>query len=56
MNCLHTKSKQKLNFKLSYSLLKEIGKSLCSSSSKYNNFVFLGDHNIEPTKGDVRDF
>ena len=36
--------------------LKEIGKSLHNYSSKYYNFILLGDLNSEPTELAVRDF
>ena len=36
--------------------LKEIGKNLDNYSSKYNNFIFLGDFNSEPTESTVRYF
>ena len=36
--------------------LKEIGKNLDNYSSKYDNFVFLGDLNSEPTESVVKDF
>ena len=36
--------------------LKEIDKSFCSSSSKYDNFIFLGDHSTEPTKSAIKEF
>ena len=36
--------------------LKEIGKNLDNYSSKYDNFILLGDLNSEPTKSAVRDF
>ena len=52
MTYLHTKSKQKsiLNY------LKEIDKNLSNSSSKYDNFIFLDDLNIESTESAIRDF
>ena len=37
-------------------IFKNIEKSLSNSSSKYDNFIFLGDLNIKPTKSTVRDF
>ena len=49
---LHIQSTQKLNFKH----LKEIGKNLDNYSSKYDNFILLGDLNSEPTESAVRDF
>ena len=36
--------------------LKEIGKNLDNYSSKYDNFILLGDLNSEPTESAVRDF
>ena len=36
--------------------LKEIGKNLDNYSSKYDNFILLGDFNSEPTESAVRDF
>ena len=36
--------------------LKEIGKNLDNYSSKYDNFIFLGDLNSEPTESPVKDF
>ena len=36
--------------------LKDIGKNLDNFSSKYDNFVLLGDLNSEPTESAVRDF
>ena len=36
--------------------LKEIGKILDNYSSKYDNFILLGDFNSEPTESAVRDF
>ena len=36
--------------------LKEIGKNLDNCSSKYDNFILLGDLNSEPTEPVVRDF
>ena len=36
--------------------LKEIGKHLGNYSSKYDNFILLGDLNSEPTESAVRDF
>ena len=36
--------------------LKEIGKNLHNYSSKYDNFILLGDLNSEPTETAVRDF
>ena len=36
--------------------LKEIGKNLDNYSSKYDNFILLGDLNSEPTESSVRDF
>ena len=36
--------------------LKEIGKNLDNYSSKYDNFIFLGDLNPEPAESPVRDF
>ena len=36
--------------------LKEIGKNWDNYSSKYDNFIFLGDLNSEPTQSVVRDF
>ena len=36
--------------------LKEIGKNLDNYSSKYGNFILLGDFNSEPTESAVRDF
>ena len=35
--------------------LKEIGKNLDNYSSKYDNFILLGDLNSEPTESVVRD-
>ena len=52
MTCLHTKSKEK--FILNY--LKEIDKSLSNSSSKYDNFIFLDDLNIESNKSAIMNF
>ena len=49
---LHKQCKQKLNFKPS----QIIGKNLDNSSSKYDNFIPLGDLNSEPTESAVRDF
>ena len=36
--------------------LKEIGKNLDNYSSKYGNFILLGDLNSEPTESAVKDF
>ena len=36
--------------------LKEIGKNLDNYSSKYDNFILLGDLNSEPIESAVRDF
>ena len=36
--------------------LKEIGKNLENYSSKYDNFILLGDLNSEPTESAVKDF
>ena len=36
--------------------LKAIAKNLDSQSSKYDNFIALGDFNVEPTKIAMRDF
>ena len=36
--------------------LKETDKNLCSSSSKYDNFIFLCGHNTETTESAIRDF
>ena len=36
--------------------LKEIGKNLDNYSSKYDNFILLGDLNSEPTESAVKDF
>ena len=36
--------------------LKEIGKNLDNHSSKYDNFIPLGDLNLEPTESAVRYF
>ena len=36
--------------------LKEIGKILDNYSSKYDNFILLGDFNLEPTESAVRGF
>ena len=36
--------------------LKEIGKNMDNYSSKYDNFILLGDLNSEPTESAVRDF
>ena len=36
--------------------LKEIGKNLDNYSSKYSNFVLLGDFNFRPTESAFRDF
>ena len=36
--------------------LKEMGKNLDNYSSKYDNFILLGDLNSEPTESAVRDF
>ena len=36
--------------------LKEISKNLDNYSSKYDNFILLGDLNSEPTESAVRDF
>ena len=36
--------------------LKEIGKNLDNYSSKYDNFILLGDINSEPTESAVKDF
>ena len=36
--------------------LKEIGKNVDNYSSKFDNFIFLGDLNSEPTESAVRDF
>ena len=36
--------------------LKEIGKNLDNYSSKYENFILLGNLNTEPTESAVRDF
>ena len=36
--------------------LKEIGKNLDNYSSKYDNFILLGDLNWKPTESAVRDF
>ena len=36
--------------------LKEIGKNLDNYSSKYDNFILLGDLNSEPTESAVRHF
>ena len=36
--------------------LKEIGKNLDNYSSKYGNFILVGDFNSEPTESAVRDF
>ena len=49
---LHRQSKQNLIS----NHLKEIGKNLDNYSSKYDNFILLGDLNSEPTKSAVRDF
>ena len=53
MTCLHKKPKRKLNFTVD---LKEINKSSSNSSSKYDNFIFLDDLNIEPEKLAIKDF
>ena len=45
---------QNKNLILNY--LKEIGKNLDNYSSKYDNFILLGDLNSEPTEPVVRDF
>ena len=44
------------NKNLISSHLKEIGKNLDNYSSKYDNFILLGDLNSEPTESAVRDF
>ena len=44
------------NKNLISSHLKEIGKNLDNYSSKYDNFILLGDFNSEPTESAVRDF
>ena len=44
------------NKKLISNHLKEIGKNLDNYSSKYDNFILLGDLNSEPTESAVRDF
>ena len=36
--------------------LKEIGNNLDNYSSKYGNFILLGDINLEPTESAVKDF
>ena len=36
--------------------LNKIGESLDSLSSKYDNFMLVGDLNVEPTEGTVSDF
>ena len=36
--------------------LKEIGKYFDNYSSKYGNFILLGDRNSEPTESADRDF
>ena len=36
--------------------LKEMGQNLDNYSSKYDNFILLGDLNSEPTESAVRDF
>ena len=36
--------------------LKEIGKNVDNYSSKYDNFILLGDLNSEPTESAVKDF
>ena len=36
--------------------LKEIGKYFDNYSSKYDNFILLGDRNSEPTESADRDF
>ena len=44
------------NKNLIWNHLKQIGKKLDNYSSKYHNFVLLGDPNSEPTESVVRDF
>ena len=44
------------NKSLTSNHLKEIGKNLDNYSSKYDNFILLGDLNSEPTESAVRDF
>ena len=46
---LHIQSKQKLNFKPS----QRNSKNLDNYSSKYDNFIFLGGLNSEPTESAV---
>ena len=36
--------------------LKKIGKDLDNYCSKYDNFILLGDLNLEPTESAIRDF
>ena len=45
-----------LNKNLISNHLKEIGKNLDNYSSKYDNFILLGDLNSEPTESAVKDF
>ena len=49
---LHIQSKQKLNFKPS----QRIGKNLDNYSSKYDKCILLGDLNSESPESAVRDF